>query len=150
MKILKEITIDADQQTVWRCFDDPAMTREWQPALKSQELIQGTLGEPGSVLELIYDHNGRELCVVSTVTGKREPEFMAVTSDSESSLTSIANRFEVLADNRTRWVLDMDYRFKGFYRLAALFLRKSMDARADEEMRRFKRLVETAPKGMQQ
>jgi uncharacterized protein YndB with AHSA1/START domain len=145
MKLRKEITIDADRETVWRIFDDPEYTRKWQPALKSQTHLSGTPDEVGAKCELIYDHNGRDLRVVATLTEMRKFEFMAADLDSDWSRTTIANRFESTADNQTRWVLEMELRFKGIYKLVAVFFRKTMRSRSDNEMQRFKELVEGAP-----
>jgi uncharacterized membrane protein len=144
MKLRKEITIDADRETVWRIFDDPEYTRKWQPALKSQTHLSGTPDEAGAKYELIYDNDGRELRAVITLTEMRKFEFMAAILDSDWMRTTIENRFESLDGNRTLWVLEHEYRFRGFHQLVALFLRKSMRSRCDDEMHRFKELVESA------
>ena len=142
MRLRNKITICADPATVWRVFDDPENTRRWQPSLTSQTHVAGPPGEVGAVYELVYDHNGRELRTVTTLTEKREFELMAATIVSESSFAKVANRFEPIANNQTRWVLDIEYRFKGLYIIVAIFVRRSMRARADDEMRNFKQLVE--------
>jgi len=143
MKIRKEITINADRRTVWQNFNDSESMRRWQPTLVSQVHKQGVDGEPGAVYELVYDHGGREIRVVSTVIEKREYERTKITADSKSSFATIVSCFEIVTDSQTRWVFCLHYRFKGWYRIAALFARNSMQARADEEMRRFKLLVES-------
>lgn len=142
MRLRKEIRICADPASVWRVFDDPKNTPRWQPALKSQTHVAGPPGEVGAVYELVYDHNGRELKTVTTLTEKREFEVMAVAIDSDSSLAKVVNRFEPTGDNQTRWDLDIEYRFKGLYKIVAIFFRRSMHARADDEMRNFKQFIE--------
>ncbi len=142
MRLRNEITICANAATVWRVFDDPENTRRWQPALKSQTHVAGVPGEVGAAYELVYDHNGRELRSVTTLTEKREFEIMAAAIDSESSFAKVANRFEPIANNQTRWILDIEYRFKGLYKIVAIFFRRSMRDRAVDEMRNFKQLVE--------
>ena len=102
MKLRKEITIDADRETVWRIFEDPEYAHKWQPALKSQTHLSGPPDAVGAKSELIYDHNGRDLRVVATLTEKREFEFMAAIYESDWSRTTVANRFESTADNQTR------------------------------------------------
>jgi hypothetical protein len=39
----------------------------------------------------------------------------------------------------------MELRFKGIYKLVAVFFRKTMRARSDDEMQRLKELVESTP-----
>lgn len=143
MKYRGEITIAAEPEFVWQVFDDPESTQIWQPSLKSYTLLSGTAGEVGCVYELVYDHKGRDLKAVATLTEKREHEVMASTIDSESSVATVVNRFEAVGDGETRWLFDIHYRFKGVYRIAAFFLKESMRARATQEMRNFKELIES-------
>jgi len=143
MKLHNEINIDADRKTVWRVFDDPENAGKWQPGLKSQKHLSGTPDESGAKYELTYDHNGKDLTVVTTLTEKREFEFMAAVLDSDWSRTTMTYRFESVSNRQTLWILELDYRFKGFYRIAALFFRKTMRSRSQDEMQRFKQLVES-------
>ncbi len=143
MKTRNEITIDADRATVWREFDNPDNLGKWQPTLRSFTHQSGAAGEPGAVSELVYDENGREVAMTETMTEKREPDFMAGVYDSAWSKVTIVNHFEAMGDNQTRWVIYANHRFKGFFRFIALFLRKSICARTDDWMQRFKLLVET-------
>jgi hypothetical protein len=145
MRLQNEITICADAASVWRVFDDPEKTCGWQPALKSQTHVAGPPGDVGAVYELVYDDNGRELKTVTTITEKRDFEVMAVAIDSASSIAKVVNRFEPMGENQTRWVLDVEYCFKGLYKIVAIFFRRSMRARADDEMRNFKQLIECGP-----
>ena len=143
MKLRKEITINADHETVWRIFDDPEHTRKWQPELKSKTLLSGEPDQVGAKYELVYDHNGRDMRVVSTLTEIRKFEVATTVLESDWGQTTITYHFESISSNQTRWVLEIEYRFKGFYRLVAVFLRKNMLARGDEEMQRLKELVES-------
>jgi hypothetical protein len=143
MKYQGEITIAAEPEFVWNIFDDLESTRIWQPYLKTYKQLSGTAGEVGSVYELVFDNNGRDIKAIATLTEKREYEVMASSIDSESSFATVVNRFEPIGNNQTRWIFSVEYRFKGLYRLVAFFLRKSMRTRAANEMRNFKQLVES-------
>jgi hypothetical protein len=143
MKYQGEITIAAEPEFVWKIFDDPESTRIWQPYLKTYKQLSGTAGEVGSVYELVFDNNGRDIKAIATLTEKREYEVMASRIDSESSLATVVNRFEPIDNNQTRWIFSVEYRFKGLYRFVAFFLRKSMRTRGANEMRNFKQLVES-------
>jgi hypothetical protein len=143
MRYHGEITISAEPEFVWQIFDDPESTRIWQPSLKSHTLRSGKAGEVGSVYELVFDNNGHSIESVATLTEKREYEVMSSTIDSESSFATMINRFEPVGNNQTRWILEVEYRFKGLYKIVALFMRNSMRARAAKEMLNFKWLVES-------
>lgn len=138
-----EITIAADPEFVWRIFDDSESTHIWQPSLKTQTQLSGIPGEVGSVYELVFDNNGRDIKAVATLTEKREYQVMSSTIDTESSFATVVNRFEPVGDDQTRWILGVKYSFKGVYQIVALFLRRSMRNRAANEMRNLKQLVES-------
>ena len=143
MKIVNEVTIDADRQTVWQAFDDTDNLLKWQPTLKSFTHKSGPPGEPGAVAELVYDENGREVVMTETMTEKREPDFMAGTYDSAWSKATIVNHFETVGDSHTKWVMYANHQFKGFFKILGLFFKKSIQNRTDDWMQRFKLLVET-------
>ena len=138
-----ETTIAANPEFVWRIFDDPDCVDLWQPSLKALTLLSGVFGEVGSVYELVFDNNGQDIKAVSTLTEKREYELMSSTIDTESSFSTIVNRFEPAGKNQTRWTFCINYRFKGLYRIVAFFLRGSMRRRAANEMQNLKQLVES-------
>lgn len=144
MKIKTEITIDADQDTVWREFDNPDNLSKWQPTLKSFTPRSGTVGEPGAVSEVVYDEKGRDVVMIETVTEKRAPDFMAGSYDSSWSKAVIVNHFEKLDDNQTRWTFYANHRFRGFFKIIGWLFRKSIIGRSNDFMQRFKLLVETS------
>lgn len=147
MKHKTEILIDADRATVWRMFDDPHNMTKWQPTLKSFAHKTGTPGQPDAVSELVYDENGRQLVMIETITARREPEFLGGTYESNWGTVVIFNLFEESDNGKTRWTSNMNYQFKGFMKVMAFFMRKSICNRSDRDMNRFKLLVESTIAG---
>ena len=147
MKCRNEITIAADQVTVWRAFDNPANLRRWQPTLKAFEVKAGARGQPGQVAELTYEEKGRSVVMTETLTEKREPDFLAGTYDSAWSFATIVNHFERVSDDQTRWTIYSNHSFKGMMRFVGFLLRRPINARTDDWMQRFKLLVETEVAG---
>lgn len=147
MKHKTEIVIDADLATVWRMFDDPDNMTKWQPTLKSFTHKSGTPGQPDAVSELVYDENGRDVVMTETIAARREPNFLGGSYESKWANVVIFNHFEETEGGRTRWTCNVNYRFKGFMKVMALFMRKSICDRSDNDLNRFKLLVETAIAG---
>ncbi|MGI9235950.1 MAG: SRPBCC family protein [Woeseiaceae bacterium] len=147
MKHKAEIIIDADLDTVWSMFDDPDNMMAWQPTLKSFTHQSGTPGQPDAVSELIYNENGREVIMTETITARREPDFLGGTYESKWANVVIVNHFAKTGDGKTSWTMNAKYGFKGIMKIMALFMRKSICARSDTDMNRFKLLVETAVAG---
>ena len=143
MKTRFEVIIDADRDTVWQAFDNAYNLRKWQPTLKSFRHKSGPPGEPGSVSELIYNDNGREVIMVETLTEKRRPDFMAGVYESQWGNAVIVNYFESIDDKKTRWVGHANHTFKGFMKLMTFFIRKKICERTEADMQRFKLLVES-------
>lgn len=143
MKTRNEITINADRETVWREFDIAENMLKWQPTLRSVKHKSGVAGEPGSVAELVYDERGREVIMMETMTEKRKPDFMAGNYESAWDNAIVVNHFEAIGDNQTRWTIFANHQFKGYMKILALFMRRSICGRTDDWMQRFKLLVET-------
>ena len=147
MKHKTEVLIDADRDTVWRYFDNPDNMTKWQPTLKSVRQVSGTPGQADAVSELVYNENGREVRLTETVTARREPEFLGGAYDSDWGNVVILNLFTQTHDGRTRWSSSSNHQFKGLTRFLSLFMAKSIRRRIDEDMQRFKLLVETEVAG---
>ena len=143
MKVQTQVLIDADIETVWRAFDNPDNMARWQPTLKSFTHKSGKAGQPGAVSELLYDENGRDVLLTETITERREPDFLAGTYESKWGTTVIVNHFERIGEQQTRWVSYSRHSFRGIMRFLAIFMRGSMCKRADDDMQRFKLLVES-------
>lgn len=143
MKIRTEVVIDADQKTVWRTFDDPENHKKWQPTLKSFETISGRQGHPGAISKLVYENKGREVRMTEFVTERREPHFMAGSYEADWGKAIVVNQFEDAGDGRTRWVAWWNYTFRGFSRLTAPFMKRSIAKRIDDDLQRFKLMVES-------
>lgn len=143
MKVQTQVLIDADVATVWRAFDNPDNMRRWQPNLKSFTHKSGEPGQPGAVAELLYDEKGRDVLLTETITERREPDFLAATYESDWGTTVIVNHFEKMGGRQTRWISYSRHNFKGIMRFLAIFMRKSICRRTDDDMQRFKLLVES-------
>ena len=144
MKLKAEVIVDADPAIVWRYFDDPDNLAKWQPTLKSFAQKSGEPGHPDGVCELHYEEKGRVRIVTETITARREPDFLAGTRESDSGNAVVVNHFEKAGEGRTRWVAFWNHTFKGLTKLTILFTHRSIRKRIEDDMNRFKLLVETA------
>ena len=143
MKAQYEIEINATRQQVWDAFDNLDNLKRWQPTLQEYIHQSGERGHPGSVAELVYNEKGRVIRMTETVSERRKPDFLAGAYDNDWAKTIIVNHFEELDGGRTRWISYCNYRFKGFMRIMALFVAGSIKRRVNDDMNRFKLMVET-------
>lgn len=143
MKLKFEVVIDATRDAVWEAFDDPDNMQRWQPTLASYTHVSGEPGQPGAIAELVYDENGRKIEMTETVTERRKPDFMAGIYETRHGSTLIVNTFEATDDRHTRWTVWSNMNFHGFMKIIAVFIIKSLRRRTEDDMQRFKLMVET-------
>jgi len=143
MKLKYELVIDADRDTVWKAFDSTENLLRWQPTLKRFDHRSGEVGQPGAISELTYEEDGRQVVITETLTERREPDFMAGIYESKRATMLNVNTFEETEDGRTRWTSWSNMSFKGLMKLLAIFMIKSFRRRTEDDMQRFKLMVET-------
>ena len=142
MKIRTEVEIDASPAEVWAAFDDPERRRRWQPSLQREEQVSGKAGERGSVSRRLYSEDGRQTPIVEIVTERREPHFAASSLEAPRYTATIVNHFEA-AGHGTRWVSYANIRFHGLRRFVSPWLKGALQQRSDEDMQRFKLMIES-------
>lgn len=142
MRFELSMDIDAPPDVVWRLFDDPANTPRWQPALQSYERISGEPGWPGAVSLLVYHQGGRRIETTELITARDEGRHLAGRYDNAWATNDMACTFEALPDGGTRWRAFAEFRFKGWTKLLAPLLRAGIRKRLEDDMLRFKELVE--------
>ena len=143
MKLKVEVIIDADREIVWRHFDDPDKLSKWQPTLESHRYVAGTPGEPDAVCELRYMEKSRQRVVRETITARRAPDFLAGIRESAYANAVVVNHFEDAGEGQTRWIAYWNYTFTGVAKFKTLFTHRSYKNRIEDDMQRFKLLVET-------
>lgn len=144
MKLKAEVIIDADRDIVWRYFDDPDKLSKWQPTLESHSFVAGTPGQPDAVCELRYMEKSRLRVVRETITARRAPDFLAGIRESAYGNAVVVNHFDDAGDGKTRWIAYWNYSFSGAAKFKTLFTHRSYRIRIEDDMQRFKLLVETS------
>lgn len=147
MKIKLQIEIDAGRKRVWSAFDDTGNLRRWQPALQSIDCESGTPGHPGAVSRLRFTEKGRDIDVTETVTERREPDFIAARYETNRATTTTVNHFASLDGGRTRWSMYASYRFRGLARFIMPLFKSTICGRLEDDMQRFKLMVESDLEG---
>jgi hypothetical protein len=72
---------------------------------------------------------------------------MAGTYDNDRATSLIVNHFEEIDDNTTRFISYSNMNFKGIMKILSLFVARSIRARVEADLSRFKLLVETEAAG---
>lgn len=145
MKYQVEVTLDLPRRRVVELFDDPYNLAKWQPGLQSFELLEGEAGQAGARSRLVYDMRGREIEMIETVEKRALPHTFTGTYEADGVWNRVENHFFEEGPERTRWLADVEFKFSGLMRVAALFMRSSFRKQTAENMKRFKEFAMTEP-----
>jgi uncharacterized membrane protein len=143
MKFNAEVTINLPRQRVIELFDNADNMSKWQPGLKSFEHLSGTPGQPGAKSKLRYEMNGREIEMIETITVRNLPDEFSGTYDVSGVHNIVVNRFYEAGPDKTRWVTENDFQFKGLMTIMAIFMGGSFRKENEATMQRFKSFAES-------
>ena len=143
MKLTIETTLEKPIDAVWRAFDNTENLKLWMPTLKEFQHISGAQGQPGAVSRLTFVENGRNIVMDETILTRREPSEFSGRYDSEYGANDVSNRFESMAGGQTKWTLEAEFSFKGFFRFLAPAFRGMIRKRLNDDCARFKEKLES-------
>lgn len=142
MKYERELAIDLPRDRVIELFDDPDNLAKWQPGLKSFKHLSGDPGQPGARSELIFEEGRRRIEMIETVTRRNLPDEFAGTYEAKGVMNWVSNRFVAIAPDRTRWIIETEFKFTGIMRFLAPLMRGAFPKQTQEFMQKFKEFAE--------
>ena len=126
MKYSVETEIDLPVDKVVELFDNPDNLDKWMEGLVNFETLEGTPGQPGAKSRLHFK------------VGKRDSEMI------ETGVYNIVrNRCEERPGNRTRYITDQEFQFKGFMKIIALLMPGAFKKQSRKYLADFKRFAES-------
>ena len=114
MKYTNEVTIDLPREEVIRKMDNPDNMKHWQRGLLHYEMLEGTPGQEGAQMRMDYKMGKRELSMVETIIKNNFPSEFHSTYDANGVHNIQRNFFHEIDDNKTKWVSESEFQFKGF------------------------------------
>ena len=148
MKYTREVVIDLPRDRVIELFDNPDNLPKWQEGLQSFEHVSGEPGQPGAKSRLVYDHRGRHIEMIETITERNLPDEFSGTYETEGVWNGMKNRFVEDAPDRTRWIAESEFRCSGLkMKLMTIFLRPMFTSTTMKSLRDFKAFAEGEGRG---
>lgn len=144
MKYSCELMINLPRERVIELFDSTENLYKWQPGLQSFELIDGEPGQPGARSRMMYEMNGRSVEMIETILSRNLPDEFSGTYAAKGIMNWVYNHFHEAGPDKTRWVLDTEFKFSGLMRLMGIFMRGAFPKQTQEDMERFKAFAESA------
>ena len=148
MKYTREIVIELPRDRVIELFDDADNLSKWQEGLQSFEHVSGEPGQPGATSRLIYEHRGRHVEMIETVTRRDLPDEFTCTYETEGVWNLMNNRFSEEGPDRTRWIAETEFRCSALkMRLMFIFMRFLFTRQTLKGLRDFKTFAESEGRG---
>ena len=142
MNFTTQVVIELPRQRVIELVSDPGNLPEWQPGIKSVELIEGERNTVGAKSRVVFDFRGVRLEMLETITSYAPPDMFAARYDARGVRNLVENRFFADGPAKTRWVLSNNFTFSGFMSFVSPFVRDSVPQQNRDAMQRFKAFAE--------
>ena len=148
MKYSREIVIDLPRDRVIELFDDADNLPKWQEGLQSFEHVSGEPGQPGAKSRLVYEHRGRNVEMIETITVRNLPGEFSGTYETDGMWNGMKNWFVEDGPDRTRWIAESEFRCSGLkMHLMTIFLRPMFTSATMKSLRDFKTFAESEGRG---
>ena len=122
MKYTSEIEINRPVDKVIELFDNPDNMYNWMEGLQSFEPISGTPGQPGAKSRLKFKMGKREIEMIETITVRNLHDEFSGTYEAKGVFNIVKNKFISLPGNRTKYVSEQEFQFKGFMKIIAFLM----------------------------
>src|SRR5690349_21526127 len=119
MKFSHETILERPIDVVWKAFDNPDNLKIWMPTVTKFELISGEQGRPGAISRMTFNENGRTFVMDEIIVSRQEPYEFSGEYNAGHGSNKVGNRFESTAGGQTKWTMDTEFTFTGFFRLLA-------------------------------
>lgn len=113
MKYTVSVMINLSRDRMLERLDEPENMKLWQPTLKSYELLSEEPKAAGARMRLVYEQNGRDFEMMETTLERSLPDSMSFTYEAKGVWNRVINRFEEAAPEKTEWIQENEFRFKG-------------------------------------
>ena len=143
MKYTTEIEINLPRERVIELFDNPDNLSKWQHELRSFEHLSGEPGQPGAKSKLIYKMGKREVEMIETVTKRELPDHFDGTYEANGVYNMQKNRFIDTGKGTTLWISESEFRFSGFMKVMAFFMKGAFKKQTQKFMQQFKEFAES-------
>jgi len=143
MKYTYETEINAPIEKVTGLAGNPDNRKKWMQGLESDEHLSGTPGVPGAKSRLVFKTGNVTITMIGTVTSRNLPDELSETFEASNVLTIVKNRFVALSPQKTKYVSEQEFRFKGiFNKVVGFLLQGEFKKQTREHTEGFKRFAE--------
>ncbi len=142
MKYTIEIEIDKPIARIVELFDSVDNLYKWMEGLQSFEAISGKQGEVGAKAKLKFLIGKRKMEMIETITVKNLPHEFSGTYEANGVFNIVKNKFVALPNNRTKYISEQEFQFKGIMKLIAFMMPGAFRKQSMKYLNDFKTFAE--------
>lgn len=144
MKYSCEIEINKPISEVISLFDNPDNLYKWMEGLQSFEHISGTAGQPGAKSKLKFKMGKRDVEMIETVITRNLPDEFTGSYEVKGVHNIVKNRFQKVDDNKTRYITEQEFQFKGIMKFIAFLMPGAFKKQSMKYLTAFKNFAESS------
>lgn len=145
MKYHQEIIVNIPFSQLIVLFENPDNLKKWQPDVISFTPISGTIGQQGAVSKMKVNMVVKVLEIKETIIKRNLPHEFVIQYETAGATNTVTNGFKELSPNKTRWIMQNDYKFGGIAKYAVMPLKGIFKKQTQVTMDRFKTFAESLP-----
>ena len=135
-----ETEIERPIDAVIHLFANRDLLKKWQPGLISSEFMES---KPNLKYRLTFQLGRRKMSMMETITRNELPQHFDGYYEMKGMRNEVHNSFVSAGLNRTRWIADVEYSFKGIMALIAPFMKENFRKQSVILMKNFKGFAES-------
>lgn len=143
MKYSAEIEINKPIDKVIELFDNPDNLYKWMEGLQSFEHVSGTAGQPGAKSKLKFKMGKRDVEMIETVITRNLPDEFTGSYEVKGVYNIVKNRFQKIDDNKTRYITEQEFQFKGLMKCIAFLMPGAFKKQSMKYLTAFKNFAES-------
>lgn len=121
---------------------DPSKYKYWQRGFISYKHLTGLPEKEGSRSRLKFKMGKREIDMIETILKINPSKKFYTTYEAQGVFNTQKNHFEKVAENKTRWIADSEFKFSGFMRIIGLLNPGAFKKQSKQFMKDFKEFAE--------
>jgi len=152
MKYTLTVEIAKSREKVLQLLEDPAHRPKWLRGLVSHELLKGAEGQVGTESRIVFQSGKKEMELTETITRREPKDLHDVPPDravyfereivADGMWSAAREQLSESGPDSTLWVNENEFRFSGFMRFFAPFLRRFFIKQSRQVLQDFKSFAE--------
>ena len=138
----EEIEINTNIDTVIALFDNPYNMQKYMQGIESYKVVEGNIREVGAKAEMIVLMEEKKIIMIEEIITNNLPKEKKVTYTADAVYNIVTNRFEKVSENKTKFINEQEFEFKGFMKIIGFFIPSAFRQQSRVYLEDFKRFAE--------